>query len=244
MKRHLIMLVCIFMAQSVFGAVTEHQAYEEQTRKLFTTLVHKWLRHVDTTLGEDILDNESGDEAVATYKSYREAVFAIRRHHDEHPPEYDVHTFWTVGAEAVIDASLKYKTTQYDSIPGIPSSREVFGAVTEIAQSIVATWIEERLSVTSVERKATYYVHYTTTLILFMKASYNYGFTIAEISAAALEGFRTEMRRHTGNQQRSLVSQPFVKKLIEVLKNFEKKNEWQDKVKPRKTPPENIGEST
>lgn len=214
-----IALAGVGLAQNVFGALTYAQ-YTEKTREKFQTFAVAIMEHTDARLHQDVLDdpNEVDNTAWIT------ALDALDSHYKAILIGYPTKNFWLVGADAVIQSALTYETARFD---GYQAHSDDLLGIMEIGEHHFGIWIDNQSEPAST--RILMLTSGTTSLIHWMKFYSESGDgNLSEAAASVLNGFVEKLDSHYDKDKRQILSQPFVKRLIKVLKYVRDNNDWPD----------------
>ena len=225
MRRILIILVCVFMAQNVFGVTDKHHEYEERTRNLFGSLATQLMINSDARITRDVLDDVEIDDGP-----WRTALADLHEHFLLRPSSFPWADFWEVGAETTVTTALNYKTRRYDNVRAEHESSE--RTYKKGIKNRIDRWSEtsDHFRVRLLNN-----VQQTTSLILMMKFDReNNLWSWSDIAFIVLKNFRAEIGKLHPLEQKTIVRHPFRKKLFQILKYVDKENAWPDEVKTQR----------
>lgn len=237
-------LCWLLLMPLAYGADNQHAEYEKALRQKCSSFTRMWMTNIDRGLQKEASRDILDEREESNLDGLRQLI-AVAEHYASRPQGYSSKRFYHVTAESVIQAALSYETTRFDSAkayitnPGDThrlikeAAQEYIGKSLELAKQIgLAEGIEnEEESVVNLVMR---YTAYTTSLVLRMKLANEMfvKYKMTAIAESVLEAFRNELHEYSDEQQQAIVSQPFTRKLIEVLRYLKKHDEWPDAVKP------------
>ena len=209
-------------------AETRHAAYTQEVKDAFSQLTIELEKHDEEREHQDILDPNHTDKTEAWKRAIEIMKTLIVTLH-ERPPGYTDTMFWETGAKAVINTSLH-------DVPDFDESwktveKEGVTIFSNWAQTTVETWLD--IPASKVDLRMILYVHQTAYACDILKKVahivkvYNRtSLAKSMTSADLLEALRTELKRHSDEEVRAFVTDPFIKTVISTLKSIEKTNQW------------------
>ena len=209
--------ICSLMTLLGFSDVnteSEHEDYTNNVYSLFQRLTIEIQKYADEKLAKDILDANQPDGTKLEL-----AIEDVYTSYLERPSGYTIPKFWETGAEAVIKASFANDYTTNMSLPQL-------SWIDSAARTIVEQWLESKEA--QVKIKFFSYTSYTSLVVMVLKAVVNEhrGVTKSRASSMWLNALRTELERQSDDDVRYIVTEPFMKKVIETIKLVEKTNQW------------------
>ena len=198
---------------------SEHEDYTNDVYSLFQRLTIEREKYMDETLAKDILDANQPDDT-----KWILALEDVHTSYLERPLGYSTSIFWETGAEAVINASFAYDYT--NRFTNIPTVDVITATIDDAATTIVEIWLEYKED--PVKVKIISYTSYTSLVVFVLKSVVN-GHSVMTKSRASsmwLNALRTELERQSDDDVRYIVTEPFMKKVIETIKLVEKTNQW------------------
>ena len=198
---------------------SEHEDYTNNVYSLFQRLTIELEKNLDEEQAKDVLDATPIDNT-----KWELAIEDVYTSYLERPLGYSTSIFWETGAEAVINASFDYDHTNRSKNMIELTSTAVITAIA--ATTIVEKWLECKED--HLQKKILCYTSYTSWVVMVLKAVVNEhrGVTKSRASSMWLNALRTELERQSDDDVRYIVTEPFMKKVIETIKLVEKTNQW------------------